>query len=176
MLKSALLINTLYFLCRDSYREVQMTLVGRRRRTRENDYLEQSQFFFLILQARMSLRNTVHIYQSLCCFFFFYFTFSLCRIQPLIDKHFTFLFQIVILVMSIKNIFFNHIFTDVTQYQMKFTEKLGNFFCCDSYIHQEKHFSLLCMFMFVITFLLFYLSTFGTKQLNDIFLHFIVNR
>ena len=52
---------------------------------------------------------------------------------------------------------------------MKFTEKLGNFFCCDSYTHQEKHLSLLCMFMFFITFLLFYLSTFGTKQLNDIF-------
>ena len=40
MPKSALLINTLYFLCRDSYQEVWMTLVGRRRRTRENDYLE----------------------------------------------------------------------------------------------------------------------------------------
>lgn len=39
--------------------------------------------------------------------------------------------------------------------KMKFTEKLGNFFCYDSYIHQKKHLSLLYMFMFFITFLLF---------------------
>lgn len=62
--------------------------------------------------------------------------------------------------------------------EMKFTEKLGNFFSYDSHIHQEKHLSLLCVyvFMFLITFLLLYLSTFETKQLSPISLHFIVNR